>query len=98
LGQVIWVDVGDRLVANCITQETYGREPGRRYVSYDAVRICMATMDRYAADQGLADIAMPLIGAGLAQGHWPTIAAIITEEARNFRPLVYTLDGVIPTA
>ena len=98
LGQVIWVDTGDRLVGNCITQETYGRVPGKRYVSYDAVRSCIASMNRYAAEHGLAEIGLPLIGAGLAQGHWPTIAAIIAEEARDFQPLVYTLDGVIPTA
>ena len=98
LGQVIWVDTGDRLVGNCITQETYGRVPGKRYVSYEAVRSCMASLNRHAAEHGLAEIGLPLIGAGLAQGHWPTIAAIIAEEARDFQPLVYTLDGVIPTA
>jgi len=98
LGQVIWVDTGDRLVANCITQQSYGRVPGQRYVSYDAVRACMVSLDAYAAENGLAEIGLPLIGAGLAQGHWPTIAAIIAEEARHFRPLVYTLDGVIPSA
>jgi O-acetyl-ADP-ribose deacetylase (regulator of RNase III) len=98
LGQVIWVETGDRLVANCITQESYGRVPGHRYVSYDAVRACIAAMNRHAAEHGLAEIGLPLIGAGLAQGAWPTIAAIIAEEARDFRPLVYTLDGIIPTA
>jgi O-acetyl-ADP-ribose deacetylase (regulator of RNase III) len=98
LGQVIWVDTGDRLVANCITQETYGRVPGQRYVSSEAVRACIANMNLHAAEHGRAEIGPPLIGAGLAQGHWPSIAAIIAEEARDFQPLVYTLDGVIPTA
>lgn len=108
LGQTIWVDVGVKLVVNAITQAEYGRDPNRVYASYDAIRSAMAKIDATAAmtqqdesatlAMGLVveAVAMPLIGAGLANGSWKAISKIIEEESKHFRPVVYLIDGVIP--
>jgi hypothetical protein len=37
-----------------------------------------------------------LIGSGLAGGKWARISSIIETESKNFTPVVYLLDGVIP--
>lgn len=42
-------------------------------------------------------VGFPLIGSGLAGGSWKRIEAIIEEEAKNFTPVVYLLDGKVPT-
>jgi O-acetyl-ADP-ribose deacetylase (regulator of RNase III) len=40
-------------------------------------------------DIGTPTIAMPLVGAGLANGDWGKIASIIEEESYAFQPVVY---------
>ena len=107
LGAVIWAESNGCLIGNAITQDHYGND-GLRYVDYEAVRDAMKVVNARFAPAGgavLTDIydvvtdvhvAMPLIGAGLGGGHWPTIAAIIEAESTNFQPVVYTLDGKIP--
>lgn len=94
LGQVVWAATKGkprRLVANCITQELYGRD-GRRYVNYVAVRACMAFINKGAANvEGGYGMAMPMIGAGLGGGDWHEIAAIIESELRSIKPVVYVL-------
>jgi O-acetyl-ADP-ribose deacetylase (regulator of RNase III) len=108
LGQVISVDVGRYIVANAITQEFYGRDPDVLYASYAAIETAIQTLDRVAdascrcefaglCKTKVTRIAFPLIGAGLANGSWARISAIIEEHAVHFEPIVYLLDGVIPT-
>ena len=92
LGQVIPVKSGDRVYLNCITQEFYGRDPARVYVSYEAVREATKKINS-ALSQA---VAMPLIGAGLGHGSWKIISEIIEEESTNFQPVVYLFDGIIP--
>jgi len=110
VGQVSWAACGPgRAVANAVTQEFYGdaARTGRVYVDYEAVRRCVAILDA-AAGGGARDafgeeigpfdeVGFPLIGAGLAGGSWRRISGIIEEGARAFRPVVYVLDGVVPT-
>jgi O-acetyl-ADP-ribose deacetylase (regulator of RNase III) len=65
-------------VANAYTQFDY-RGPGP-HVDYGAVRQCMAWIGKkYKGSR----IGLPLIGAGLAGGDWPTIEKIIGEELRG---------------
>jgi hypothetical protein len=92
LGTVVWAEDRGKVIGNCITQQDYGREPGRRYVDYDAVRACVREVNRVV---GPVPVALPLIGAGLAQGDWGVIAAIIEEEA-IFQPVVYVPAGRLP--
>lgn len=98
LGQTVWVDCPDgRTVINAITQEFYGREPGRVYVSYEAIRSVIVQIDTWARDKqdeagALPVVAFPKIGAGLAMGDWPTIETIIEDHAMHFQPVVYVLE------
>lgn len=99
LGTVdFWPGDPDKTICNAITQEFYGRDPRRVYVDYNAVADCMASINRwvptYVGEGG--SVAMPLIGAGLANGEWGRIAEIIEQESTRFQPVVYTLDGVVP--
>jgi len=107
LGEVVWAMCEDRIIGNAITQRFYGYNGGR-YVDYEAVgdafrevnEFCRRTqtgeidISRYGR---ITSVGLPLIGAGLGGGHWPTIAAIIEAEATFFEPVVYTLDGRIPS-
>jgi O-acetyl-ADP-ribose deacetylase (regulator of RNase III) len=101
LGRIAWVtietDTGPRRIGNAFTQETYGRD-GIRYCSYDAIARVMAGLNAYAEEMQVDRIAMPLIGAGLAGGSWRVISAIIESEARAYRPIVYLLDGLMPSS
>lgn len=66
-----------KIIANVVTQLDYGRTPGVRYVSYDALDRGFRNL---ALDLGVADrhIAIPMVGAGLAQGDWRVIEAILS--------------------
>lgn len=94
-GDVVWADLPEVTVANMITQNGFGGD-GRRYVDYDAVAACVRELDRRARAEGWHEIALPLVGAGLGGGEWPTIAAILERESAAFVPVVVTLDGRVP--
>lgn len=106
MGKTIWVWCDDRWVVNAITQKDFGRDPNTVYVSYDAIRSAVGEINETArvlkrCFNNLDDIhhrfhpfptvGFPLIGAGLANGDWDTIAAIIEEESTEFQPVVYRL-------
>ena len=102
LGQTIWVNTHPHTIINAITQQNYGRDENVVYVSYDAIaavfRQINATAGMPPSDAfGEVDaVALPLIGAGLANGRWSIISKIIEEEATNFQPVVYLVDGIVP--
>jgi O-acetyl-ADP-ribose deacetylase (regulator of RNase III) len=86
MGTVAIAHTKGKLIANCITQEYFG--PGdRRYVSYDAISLCLQMINNYKIDS----VALPLIGAGLGGGNWNIIATIIEEELTKVQPVVYVL-------
>lgn len=103
VGDVIWVPNTklEKTAVNAVTQEFYGREPGVVYVSYDGLREAMKKIDEHAKsiksfEWTKVAMALPLIGAGLAQGKWSIISQIIEEESNHWQPVVYLMDGVIP--
>ena len=63
------------IVVNAYTQFDW-RGSGPK-VDYDAVRSCMRWIKNHHTGKR---IGLPKIGAGLAGGDWPTIAAIVEEE------------------
>ena len=91
LGSIIPVQVctdGDASVTivNAITQENYGRDSSKRYVSYLAIQKAFRKVrnlqvqragSQFAPDDGM--IHYPLIGAGLGGGDWSIISATIDE-------------------
>lgn len=90
LGDIIPVNCGDRIVINAITQADYGRDKTRVYADYDAIAKCMRAINDVAAGQ---EVGLPMIGAGLANGNWKTIEAIIEAEAVSYQPVVWVLDA-----
>lgn len=97
LGDIVWVDVGDRMVLNAITQENFGRNSKIVYASYDAIETVIKTIDAEVGDESIPRVAFPLIGCGLANGSWKIVSTIIEDYSTRFQPVVYLLDGVIPT-
>lgn len=93
LGSVVFVQSGDKMIGNAITQEFYGREPGRVYADYEGIQRAFEFINRrapmYVGDGGR--VAMPMIGAGLAGGDWSIIANIIEWTSQNYQPVVYQL-------
>ena len=89
LGDVI-VSVQDdgKIIHNAITQKDYGRRDDRVYVSYWAI----AEVFRKINQWGIKEIAMPKIGAGLANGDWNVISAIIENTLIDTKPIVYELE------
>jgi hypothetical protein len=67
VGTVNYETVGDITIANCITQEFYGKDPKIVYVDYNAVSSCLREVALTAVRLHLP-IHMPLIGGGLANG------------------------------
>lgn len=81
-----------KVILNAITQEFYGRQVGKQYVSYKAVYLCMQRINSfYSCEESPVYIAMPKIGAGLGGGNWEIISKIIEEESTYFQPVVYEL-------
>lgn len=87
LGQVIVTELPERTILNIITQEDYGYYKNVQYVSYGAIKDGILNINQLGYDR----VAFPLIGAGLANGNWKDIAAII-EENSNFSPIIYYLN------
>ena len=84
-------------VINAITQQFYGRDPDMVYVSYTGLRKAMSAVPQLMHLLGPDRVlAMPLIGAGLANGKWSIISKIIEDESDDWQPVVYLQDGIIP--
>lgn len=92
LGKVILSKNEPHNILHIVGQEYYGRELGRRYVDYVALRRGIATINKNISEP----IAFPMIGCGLAGGNWNIVSDIIEEESTNFQPIVYLLNDSIP--
>ena len=98
MGSVVWVDCGKKLIGNAIIQTYYGRRKGVVYCSYSAIKQCVVNVNHLVSQSywnnllGNA-VAMPKIGAGLAEGDWEIIARIIEAESTSFFPVVYSWEN-----
>jgi O-acetyl-ADP-ribose deacetylase (regulator of RNase III) len=94
-GSNVYVKTDDgKLIINAITQENYGRDPNVVYVDYDAVQLCLEDARTCLDTFGHKSIAMPRLGAGLGNGDWTKISAIIEEEMKGIDVVVYVPEGV----
>ena len=84
---VISVQDDGKTVYNAITQKNYGRDHDTVYVSYWAIAEVFRHIDLFK----IKEIAVPMIGAGLANGNWDVISAIIENTLVNTKPVVYVL-------
>lgn len=90
LGEVIGVYSGDKLILNAITQRYYGRYKYKVYADYEAIREAFKSINEQCT---YSAIAMPKIGAGLANGDWNIIEKIIEDECTDVQVVVYVLEG-----
>jgi len=98
LGECIWVECGDHVIVNAITQESFGSDPNVQYVFYDAISQVMREINSHRIFAEDNRVAMPLIGAGRGGGSWPHIASIIESELTLVQPVVYhRAEDKIPT-
>lgn len=93
LGKVQFSHCGETIIANCFTQESYGKGIGIKFVSYDAVDKCMINIENFIekSEKEISYVAMPKIGVGLGGGAWCVIEAIIISRLNNFDVKVYEL-------
>lgn len=78
-----------KTIINAITQEFYGRNPHVVYVSYAAIAHAFHNINDWCELRGYKEIALPKIGAGLANGDWNIIERIIETECADVQPVVY---------
>ena len=89
---VIYEDkISGKYILNCITQEYYGRQAGKMYVDYNAIKTCILEIDYLCGVHGFDTVAFPKIGAGLGGGDWCIISNIIEENLINVKPIIYEL-------
>ena len=77
-----------KVIHNAITQKNYGGNVGTVYVSYWAI----AEVFRKINSWNVKEIALPMIGAGLANGDWNVISAIIENTLITTKTVVYVLE------
>ncbi len=95
MGEVLFVPCDNRVIANAVTQEFYGRD-GKQYVDYDSINKAMELVNQFASTHSFSHVALPLIGAGYGGGSWAVISEIIEDCLTETVPVVYTLDGRVP--
>lgn len=71
LGTIQYCPIGRLTIANCFTQNRYGREG--KYANYAAIASCFFKLLKGHS----YDIAMPRIGAGLGGGDWRIIEELL---------------------
>lgn len=86
LGEIQFVDVGEKIICNCMTQFATG--PGRQ-VDYEAVYKCFELMHRFIPKEEA--LATPKIGCGLAGGNWGVVSAIIEAAMSDRKVVVYEI-------
>jgi len=89
LGEIVVSLQNDgKVIHNAITQKNFGRDASVVYVSYWAIAEVFRKIDSF----GVKEIALPMIGAGLANGDWNVISAIIENTLITTKPVVYVLE------
>lgn len=96
LGAVQFVVIEPGLiVANCFTQEYYGRDFGKRYADPRAVYECLEEVAKYARTEwGLNEVYMPRIGCGLGGLDWEDDVVPSLESIEKDWPLHFVVCDV----
>ena len=98
LGQVQFVRITDveqtpRYIANCMTQDAYGTYA--RQINYEAMYVCLEKLHKFAKQEGIREIAIPKIGAGLAGGSWKIINEMVKDifdRKHGIRITIHSID------
>lgn len=92
LGRIFYAVDNGKLIINAITQKNYGRDKNIVYCDYRAIEEVMFRCNEFCNNiYPFDNVAMPMIGAGLANGDWDIISKIIEKELTDVRPVVYYL-------
>lgn len=92
LGEIQAVPSNGKVIINAITQDKMGGP--QRHANYEAIAVAMEQIDDMFSTTYQGRVAMPLIGAGLANGDWKVISAIIESELKNVQPVVYHIEDL----
>ena len=93
LGKCHIVKEGSTHIANLFGQLDYGRQKGRVYTNYEALRTSLTTLREYAVQNHLS-VALPYgIGCGLANGDWNVASEILEEVFADYDVILYKLEG-----
>ena len=90
LGEIQFINSNNKIIINAMTQDGYGKTSDR-YANYEAIAQVFEKINDYFYLISDGVIAMPMIGAGLANGDWGVISAIIESELTVVKPVVYQL-------
>ncbi len=80
------------IIINAITQLNYGRDEGKRYMSYYALQVAMDNAYAMCKAIGADEVNFPMIGAGLGGGDWAVISAIISDSMKDIKQTLWVLD------
>ena len=83
IGEFSTVKVDGKQVYNIYTQVGY-KPRSQDHFEYDGFRDGLSKVFKDMKNHGLASLALPKIGAGLAGGDWVRISAIIDEVSNEF--------------
>lgn len=82
----------DLIIANAITQQTFGTDKSVKYVSYDAIHTCFNAIVGFADTYGMS-IHIPLIGAYRGNGNWEVISRIINDVVGDHEVTCWVLEN-----
>lgn len=77
------------VIANAITQASFGKDPNTQYVSYEAVTSCCRVVAQYAKTASLP-IHLPLIGGGLGNGKADILMSIFNDSFEKVEATLWT--------
>ena len=96
LGNVQFVTVESGLiVANCFTQQYYGRQSNVQYADPEAVNECLVRVAEHACiELGVDEVFIPRIGCGLGGLDWKTDVVPSVLAIEELWPLQFTVCGL----
>lgn len=90
LGLFQRVAVGEGMwVGNLFGQQFYGRNPGSRYTSYDALDAALETAAGFCREHNISMVHYPMLGAGLGNGNWNVIQCLIQQHIGEFEQTLW---------
>lgn len=78
------------ILANAMTQQTFGGDPSVRYVSYAAISATFSRVALVARETGKS-VHFPLIGCGLANGNWNEVEPLINAALGDVEGILWIL-------